>query len=699
MKSKIFSSEFAKAASKDNVWITAFLMLGFLLAFPVISILMVGNWRGLAYTPSQLSLLYEYLWRDGFLMTGGAVTGAAAVINSARDFLYLYSRRQTDFYHSLPVKRSRMFWGRVYAGFCRFLLPYLAMGFLAICIGAAEGFFSLNLMVMALKLLGIHVLVYFILYFSMVLIPCITGNYLVGILCLAGMNLFGNALSDLLWLYSREFYHTFFYEKPYGVLEFLEQYVSPAFLAVNFMRAYRRRDLTVVFIIAVIALTAALALISCFAYRRRPSEAAGRPIVFRWVEKIVKFAIVISCGMGIGYIFYVLPGSRTRTSWWIFGLLLGTVVSHGLLEMLFQMDVGSFFSKKKELLAAVILVVICGVFFQRDLSGFDQYLPAQNHLSSFSLDFMSISNEYGCMVERKENGTFLINGLSGWENDGMELCSEQGVGDRTYQALQTIINNQDSRKSVKQQDSNSEEMFYSMGIRYKMKSGKKVYRSYLINPDECRELVSCIYDEENLKDIIFSFMDLRDEYLAELNLLCADGVSYSLFQNDKERQEELLQALAKDIRDVKGDEMVDIPCARLEVVCSIPVDETADQLIPGKKKMPENVYWSVNILPAYQRTLALLKQTEYPMSMEDLGIEKVSVTYYHTDSEETVVYEKPEEIEALKPAMVPYSLTSMWMDYYTKADACSYFDKKQINGTYVYLLKDQIPDFVKEASA
>lgn len=182
MRSKTCSSKYVKTVSKGKGWLPAFLTLGYLLAFPVVSLLMIGNWGGLRYTTYQLEILYDNLWRDGFLLTGGVVVSLAAFLNGINGFLYLYSRKQTDFYHSLPVKRSRMFWNRVYTGLVYNLVPYVIMEFFAVCIGAARGFFSLKLMKAAVILLLLHLLLYFMVYFSVVLVLCITGNLLMSCL-------------------------------------------------------------------------------------------------------------------------------------------------------------------------------------------------------------------------------------------------------------------------------------------------------------------------------------------------------------------------------------------------------------------------------------------------------------------------------------------------------------------------------------
>ena len=78
--------------------------------------------------PMRRFLLYENLWRNGFMVSGLAVAALAALFNGISQFWYLYSPRKIDFYHSLPVKRSRMFWYKSLQSLLYFLLPYLVIG-------------------------------------------------------------------------------------------------------------------------------------------------------------------------------------------------------------------------------------------------------------------------------------------------------------------------------------------------------------------------------------------------------------------------------------------------------------------------------------------------------------------------------------------------------------------------------------------
>ena len=153
MRSRIFSSKYIKTVSKGQAWIPAFLTLGFILAFPVIGLEKLGSWRNLGYTQDQITLLYYRLWKDGFVLTGMAVAMAAGFMNAVNGFLYLYSRKKTDFYHSLPMKRSELFAEKAVMGLIYYLVPYIVIEFLTVCVGAARGLFSLEFMGMAVKML------------------------------------------------------------------------------------------------------------------------------------------------------------------------------------------------------------------------------------------------------------------------------------------------------------------------------------------------------------------------------------------------------------------------------------------------------------------------------------------------------------------------------------------------------------------
>ena len=118
-----------------------------------------------------------------------------------------------------------------------FLLPYLVMEFFSVCIGAMRGFFSLHLMRMAFVMLVFHLLLYLLLYFSVVLVICITGHLLMGALLLVAAAAYGPVFSVLLDLYERAFYYTRS-ESSYCLVKVLKELISPVALAYTFVKKY-----------------------------------------------------------------------------------------------------------------------------------------------------------------------------------------------------------------------------------------------------------------------------------------------------------------------------------------------------------------------------------------------------------------------------------------------------------------------------
>lgn len=106
MKSKTFSGRSLRSSLKGSTWILVLLLLGFMVAFPVAELMLIGNQTDEIHRMT-FAMICSYLIVPGFL-----VTMLAAVVNALNEFWYLFSRDKIDFYHSLPVTRSRFFLGK-----------------------------------------------------------------------------------------------------------------------------------------------------------------------------------------------------------------------------------------------------------------------------------------------------------------------------------------------------------------------------------------------------------------------------------------------------------------------------------------------------------------------------------------------------------------------------------------------------------
>ena len=647
MRSRIFSSKYIKTVSKGQAWIPAFLALGFILAFPVIGLEKLGSWRNLGYTQDQITLLYYRLWKDGFVLTGMAVAMAAGFMNAVNGFLYLYSRKKTDFYHSLPMKRSELFAEKAVMGLIYYLVPYIVIEFLTVCVGSARGLFSLELMGMAVKMLCLHLLVYLMIYFSVVLVLCITGNMLMGILTLGGMYLYGIALEFALVACGLTFLDTFI-DKRYGIMAFLLKDASPAAFAFSLAAAYSAGH-AAKYLVALVILIVVLAVLSWIAYEKRPSEAAERSMVYRWVAVLVKFMVVIPTGLAVGWIFYPQADGGTKLIWWVFGLILGTVLSHGMIEIIYHMSFQKFFAKKMQLVLAGVLVFGCAMIYQKDLLHFDSYLPKQQELASVSLS-NGFDMDYYSHIERSADGNFYaLTDNYNWYDPSNALTGAEGIGDETYKALENIV------KDSPNVDTEQKRSAF-ISVKYTLKSGRVVCRGYWADVQNLKSLMKGLYAEEDLKEKKYEFLDLDEKYLTRIGMTDASGMGYDIFQNDSRQKQELLAALKKDIESASAEEMVEETTIRLDFNYVLPVRNDVNSLVPGQNK-EEVMYadWNLGVPPSFKNTLAILEKTGYPLSIEELDINKISLTYYEEEdasTQEEVSYTKPKEIKAIQNALI-----------------------------------------------
>ena len=94
MKSKTFSGRSLRSSLKGSTWILVLLLLGFMVAFPVAELMLIGNQTDEIHRMT-FAMICSYLIVPGFL-----VTMLAAVVNALNEFWYLFSRDKIDFYHS-----------------------------------------------------------------------------------------------------------------------------------------------------------------------------------------------------------------------------------------------------------------------------------------------------------------------------------------------------------------------------------------------------------------------------------------------------------------------------------------------------------------------------------------------------------------------------------------------------------------------
>ena len=552
----------------------------------------------------------------------------------------------------------------------------------------------MSIMGMAVKMFFLHIIIYLVIYFSIVLVISVTGNMLMGILCLGGMYLYGIVLNLILVAYGQSFWQTFFSaEYQYGRFNALLHMASPGTLILNMVSDYAEGK-TGKLLAAVIILGVIFGVLAWTAYKKRPSESAGKSMVYSWISIVVRFMVVVPGGLAVGWIFYSLTTGKVRILWWIFGMILGTVIIHGLSETIYQMSFQGFFTKKLQLVIAGALVAVCALIFQKDLLHFDSYIPKQEDIASMNLNMMSFDQDYYENVQKTKDGEYEITDANNWAEPAMAFVGKNGIGDQTYKALQDIVSSNPKGEVI-----DGDYTYYSI-IKYTLKSGKEIYRKYWIGTENLSALVKGLYEEENLKEQKFGFLDLDQKYLKNIGLNDASGNGYSIFQNDSDKMKQLLEAMKQDVDAATAEDFMQVPGVKIDFSYQFPGKQSVNNMVPGNTNTDvQYANWIVGIYPSFKNTLAILKETGYPLTVEDLDIEKIMLNYFNDEDgqQEDVTYEMPEEIKALKEALtVRYNgYVDKDSEIYQNIYVSVYTDKGEAVNAYG-LKTEKLPDFVKE---
>ena len=310
-------------------------------------------------------------------------------------FAYLHNRRKVDFYHSLPISRSRLFAVNYATGALCALVPYLALHALSIVSACAMGFGE----VVNASLIGViasNVIFFFLLYAMAAVTTILCGNTVITLL-LGLWVYFGPTLVIALWQGLKSmFFQTYVTDASMTSLLFCNKFAPLIqYFGVNGTKMHSWAGepvytmdysaglqepsaigLLIGYAVAAIVITA----LALFLFRIRKSERAGTALAFNPIKLPVKIIICVVMGTAFAELFKMLVyGSEL---WFWVGLVLGTVIFHCVVEIIYAFDFRAIFRKPLQLV--IILAVLCAglLTMQSDVFGYDKWLPDEGGIAA-----------------------------------------------------------------------------------------------------------------------------------------------------------------------------------------------------------------------------------------------------------------------------------------------------------------------------
>lgn len=620
MTSRSLFFKYMKENTKQRIWNLALVLLLCFFAFPVTTAL----WSSTAFRPENLNsslpadLALAQAQRDFtrdmlrmYSMKGGALAfmlTIAAVVLAASGFAYLHSKKKTDFYHSLPIRREMLYAVTCLNGFLYMAVAYL--GFLTIAAvmirvkGVPFDWGSLYLASVE------HLCFFALVYMTAILSMLLTGNLVVGLLGTGVLFSWGPVICMTISAYFSEYFTTFYGDDSF--LLALSERTSPVAWYVKACMSSQPGRMALWAMLA----AAVLFLLGMLLYRRRPSEAAGHAMAFPITEPIIRFLIAVPSSLLLGAMFHSM---MCEDGWTVFGLVCGLLLVSCIIEIIYHFDFKSLFAHKRQLLVSAVFVGVVFAIFRFDLFGYDRYLPATEKLASGGIycDLLDpdATSQYHSTVEYTEGwygvtfdalpSSTLADEMQISDDQGLELLhtiAAQGVHDAA-QARDRFLRGGGRSYDLEEGD----EAFHNVTIAWHLRNGRTVYRSYRVNVSGVRAALESVYDLDAYKTAMYPVLSLSADDIAGINYKEEDECSHVKLAG-ADVKAALLAAYQEELKALTSETRAhEMPIAEIQF-------KTNEQQALIQKLRDEggnytlfNYYYYYPIYPSFTKTIALLR--------------------------------------------------------------------------------------------
>ena len=521
---------------RRRIWMIALSCLASFMAFPVVYLLVKQDWdRRVGYWYPEIGWdLLEYRVESvveffHYYMTigGGIVLGFGALIVGIFGFRYVFSKKMIDLYHSVPVTRKQLFLIHYVNGFLIWFLPMLIGS--AICavmslafIGDFVAWMS-TLDTLAITIANL-VLAFLLIYHLAIVAVMLSGNILNTLVSGTIMGFVVLAIYGMYEGFATTYFATYYSFWGENLPKLIWATPIPGAIYQLVMRCEGMKAFTCVMNILMMIFMFVLGFVI---YLRRPSELAEQGIKIKPVQIIFKTSVTVLAGMA-GWMFFGLLTDTDSIGWTVFGTILASVLTYGILDIIFNMDFKAFFKNKIQLALTTIAGILIGFTFMFDWTGFDSYVPEKDKIADMGISISTLTL----------GGSF-----------SRAYTVEERIKDMEYtdaEVIYTFLNTVSDRERRYPLDGNSATAY----VRVTEKSGKTYYRVYEVWESDEELVLPILRDASYVETNFLIPEEIMDEMVldgGDLGELTLENTFEHWYINDKEHAEELMKAYNADV--------------------------------------------------------------------------------------------------------------------------------------------------------
>lgn len=648
MTSKSFSSKGLLGNSmRRNLWALVLSGVGFFLSLLLPALMTMQN----ALEQRVLDLKeipqahVELNWQNAMnnaasMLSGGnlfvkIVFIVLAVVCGVAMFAYLHSRQKVDFYHSLPISRTRLFANNFLTGVVCTFSTYLVM--LAITVGCAYAM-GCGEAVRWDEIGGAvlcNLIVFLLIYALTVLTTVICGNTIITLLLLAWVFFSPMLVRVLQFCLFDKFYDTFTANAGQLVgairLTPVVQYFvlhGTHYIGEHVIGVLQPGESALGLLIGYLIAAAVVTALALFLFRIRKSERAGTALAFTPTKLPIKVYMCLVMGVAFGWVFGMIAGNF----WFWPGLVVGTVLFHWIVEIIYAFDFRAIFARPLHLLAILVVLVAGMLAMQFDVTGYDTWLPDRDDLTAVDIS-----------------------------GSGEPALTDPANIDAVYRLMELGV--QAAQEEDTDDDNSLSYTFVTVNCQMGSRTAARQYR--IPETEEVIALLDQIEQSEEYKRAkwpLFNFdtasTDPERQPMITVNVETADGIS-SVELRQPGQITQVIETLREEALAGTQDSR---PVMDVELYY---LDSEGDQEHCGTASVTE----------ANTRTLALIEQltglTPVPMRAED--VDRMWIEYLVSLSPDASEWQT---VEVTDPADIQALLDNAFTNYLTGTDSNRYADRE-----------------------
>lgn len=526
MTSKSLFFDLQKEDLKRRIWSLALYSLFFFLSLTIVIALKLSDNDG-SYQAYFISSLHRLIGLN-FSITSG-FTIVLAIISGLSSFFYLHSKKKTDFYHSLPIRRELQFAINFINGILVYIVPYMVNMVICYILLAVNGYLTGSLFLGSLGAIAINLLYYILIYIIVAIAAILTGNIVVAFLGSGVFLSYGLIMIGIREVIISDYYITFsHYNSMHPVIRLL----APLY---NYVEVFNEGVIWLSALKALLAIILLLGL-ALFFFVKRPSEAAGKAMAFNISKPIIKIGFIAPLSIIGGTLFGAFSNGG-QLGWKIFGIFFVGIIGSIIFEIIYHFDIKAAFLRKKEMLVSLVIALAFGAIFELGLVAPDERIPRYDKTTniSISLDNLDRNINYYPVMIMNPGYSDNYRASGDYQLEEMKLTDTKLLYEFAELGVHYV------------RDFYSDNMV-SFTLKFTMNNGSESYRKFRVPRKKIYDKIEKLYAMPEYKEVHFPVLTLDVNEIDGMEIV--HPVTYNRYTLSKNQIPSLLNALKSDLRNV-----------------------------------------------------------------------------------------------------------------------------------------------------